>query len=441
MPFRDLFGSRRSRILIASTFAVLVIAALWLTFSILQPLPPRTVIMATGPEGNAYNEFGKLYREVLEREGIRLQLLPTAGAMENLSLLRDPRSKVEIAFLQSGITNRKESPDLESLGAVFYEPLWFFYRGSAHRGKGIEFLRGKKISIGAEGSGTRALTLKLLALNGIDRNFADLLSLSPQEAAGRLVRGDIDAAFLLTSWDAPLVRQLLAEEGIGLASFPRTDAYLALYPYLNKVVLPEGVVDLARNRPPSDVLLFAPKANLVVRKDLHTALQYLLLDAAVQIHSGPAMFQKAGQFPAAESIDLPLSDEARQFYRSGRPFLQRHLPFWLAVLIGRLLFLIIPVVGIIYPLVQLVPAVYGWQVQRRIFQLFGELRFIEHDLETRTGQDIEGLLSRMGRIEEKANRIHVPLAYANMKYTLWIHITLVRERLERARSSGKTTIE
>jgi TRAP-type uncharacterized transport system substrate-binding protein len=244
--------------------AVLVVPALWVAIVALRPLPPRTVTMATGPDGGAYQEFGKRYRELLGHQGIKLQLHPTAGALENLARLRDPRSRVEIAFLQSGITSGTESPDLESLGTVSYEPLWFFHRGVI-RGKGLEYLRGRKISIGPEGGGTRALALELLARNGIDQRFADLLPLAPQEAGERLIRGEIDAAFMLASWDSPVVQRLLSEENIELANFPRTDAYVALYPFLNRLTVPAGVGDLAKNRPPTDVILFAPKTTLAVR--------------------------------------------------------------------------------------------------------------------------------------------------------------------------------
>jgi hypothetical protein len=231
---------------------------------------------------------------------------------------------------------------------------------------------------------------------------------------------------------------LLTAGGIELASFPRTDAYLALYPFLNKIVLPQGVIDMAKNRHASDLLMFATKANLVVRGDLHPALQYLLLKAADEIHSGPGMFQKAGQFPAAESIDLPLSNEARRYYRSGGSFLQQNLPFWLAVLISRLLVLLIPLVGVLYPLFRLLPALYGWRAQRRIFRLYGELRFLEHDLESHgSDQNFEKLKSRLDRIEEKANRMGVPMMYSNMRYILWMHITLIRDRLEKYMAMGK----
>jgi TRAP transporter TAXI family solute receptor len=411
--------------------AVLVVAALWAAVVALRPLPPRAVTIATGPDGGAYHEVGKRYRDLLARHGVEVRLLQTAGALENLARLRDSPSRVEVGLLQGGVTSGKESPDLESLGTMFYEPLWFFHRGVV-RGKGLESLRGRKISIGPEGSGTRALALELLARNGIDQRFADLLPLTPQEAGERLVRGEIDAALVLASWDAPVVRRLLSDEGIELASFPRADAYVALYPFLNKLTVPAGVGDLARNRPPTDVILLAPKASLAVRRDLHPAIQSLLLDAAEQIHSGPGIFHGARQFPAAESIDLPLSDEARHFYRSGRPFLQRHLPLWLAVLIGQLLVLLIPLVGVIYPLLRFTPALYEWEIRWRIFRMYGELRLLEKELESRgAGRTRDDLDERLDRLEERASHLQVPLFYANLLYTLRMHITLVRERLKR----------
>jgi TRAP-type uncharacterized transport system substrate-binding protein len=403
-----------------------------------HPLPPRAVTMVTGPKGGAYHEVGKRYRDLLAQQGITLTLHPTAGALENLARLRDPRSGAEIGFLQGGITSEKESPDLESLGTVFYEPLWFFHRGVIG-GNSRKVLQGRKLSIGPEGSGTRALALELLGRHGIDLHFAELLPLAPQEAAKGLIRGEIDAALMLASWDSPVVRRLLAEETIELLSFPRADAYVALYPFLTKLTVPAGVGDLAKNRPPRDVVLIAPKASLVVRKDLHPALQSLLLEAAEQIHSGPGIFQQARQFPAAESIDLPLSSDARQYYRSGPPFLQRHLPFWLAVAIGRLLVLLIPLVGVLYPLFRLMPALYGWEIRWRIFRMYRELKLLEKDpSRSGTRRTLEDLSAALDRLEEKASRLRVPLFYENLLYTLRMHIDLVRERLTKGKGPPPT---
>jgi TRAP transporter TAXI family solute receptor len=412
--------------------AALVVAAIWFTTSALSPLPPGTVTMATGPSGGAYQDVGKRYQEILARHGIALNLVPTAGAIENLALLRDHRSGVGVALLQGGITSAKESPHLESLGTMFYEPLWFFHHITAE-GKGLEVLRGRKISIGPEGSGTRALVLLLLARQRLDRNFAQLLGLNYQDAAEALVRGEIDAAFMLASWDSPAVRRLLTEDGVELMSFPRTDTYVALFPFLSKLTVPAGVGDLAKNRPPTAVTLFAPKASLVVRRDLHPAIQSLLLDAAEQVHSAAGIFHPPRQFPGAEAVDLPLSDEARRYYRSGRPFLQRHLPFWLAVAIGRGLVFLIPLIGVMYPLFRLMPALYNWGVRRRIVRMYSDLR----DLETGAasldaGAPIDELNAGLDRLEDKARHLHVPLFCSDALYTLRVHIALVRERIKGA---------
>jgi len=438
----DYFRVHRFQIIlpIIAASAILVVG-LWAAVAALRPLPPRTLIMATGPEGGAFQEMGKRYQELAARQGIRLQLVTTGGAVENLALLRDSRSRVEAGFLQGGITSEKESPELVSLGTVFYEPLWFFYRGGLPggnsdvrlmKGRTMEYLRGRRIAIGPEGSGTRALALELLARNGIDKSFAQLLSLSHREAGEKLLRGEIDAAFMMTSWDAPVVQRLISDENIGLASFPRADAYVALYPFLNKLTVPAGVGNMAKNRPPNDVTLFAPKASLVVRRDLHPAIQYVLLDAAQRIHSGPGIFQKSGQFPAAEAVDLPLSENAVHFYKSGRPFLQRHLPFWLAVMIERLLILLIPLLGVIYPLFRIMPALYAFEIRWRINRLYGELRFFEKELESRSaGRSAGDLHERLDQLEGKASHLHVPLYYANLLYMLRMHIAVVRERIKK----------
>jgi hypothetical protein len=289
-----------------------------------------------------------------------------------------------------------------------------------------------RISVGPEGSGTHALSVELLARIGIIDRTAKLLPLTPDVAADKLMHGEIDAAVMLAAWESPVVRQLVSAQDINLASVPRADAYVALYPFLSKVVLPAGVGDMVKNRPPADVVLLAPKASLVVRKDLHPAIQYLLLEAATAIHSGPGMFRKAGQFPAAESIDLPLSPYAQQFYKTGPPFLQRHLPFWLAVLAQELLVLLIPVLAVLYPLLHFLPAVYGWAMRRRVFSLYNELKVLEDEILSRDAQkSAADLAARLDRLEERASRFRLPVSFRPLLYALRSHIALVRQSLRR----------
>jgi hypothetical protein len=210
--------------------------------------------------------------------------------------------------------------------------------------------------------------------------------------------------------------------------FPRADAYTALYPYLTKLTVPAGVGNMAANRPSTDVAVLAVKASLIVRDDMDPALQHLLLDAATRIHGGADIFAKASQFPAPEAGDVPMSEDAREFYKSGRPFLQRYLPFRFAQLAGRLLVVLIPLVGIVYPLVRFAPALYGWSMRRRVFRLYGELKRIEAALDTHA--DPAELLRRLDRLEERADHLQIPLAFAQILYQMRSHIGLARARLQ-----------
>ena len=393
-----------------------------------ETLPPRTIIMATGAEGGANYELGIRYREILAKAGVKLQLLPTTGSLENLVRLRDPQSGVGVGFIQGGTTTKKESPNLESLGTIFYEPLWLFYRSEI--GNNLQALRGRRVSIGPEGSGGRVLALDVAKRTKIDSIVGEILAFPPQVAAEKLITGDIDAAFIVTGWDSPVVQRLMTANGIELGSFQRADAFIAFYPFLNKLVLPAGVVDLLMNRPPADVVLLAPKASLAVRADLHPAIQHLLLSAAVQIHSQPGIFQRAGQFPAAESIDLPLSDEAQRFYKSGRPFLEEHLPFWLATLVERFLVVFLPIALLIYPVFKFLPQIYNWFMQSKIMRLYHEMRSIESELDAEgSGGNTTALSTRLDQLDQRANSLQMPTTYASTLYTLRSHLDLVRARL------------
>src|SRR5215469_8980011 len=365
--------------IVVFSLVVLVALSTRMAFVLLRPVPPRLVAMAMYPEGSLNAELVKRYREVLARNGIDMKLVPSAGAVESIARLRDAKSGISIAIVPGGITNEHDSPELASLGTLFYQPLWVFSRGRPLQSH--KHLHGLRISVGPEGSSSHAICLRLLARVGmIDPKSAVLLSLTPSESAQKLIQGEIDVAIFLDAWESPAVQQLLSSQDINLESISRADAFVALYPNLNKLVLPAGVVDMDEPRPPTDVLLIAPKASLVVRKDLHPAIQYLLLEAADEIHSEPGMFHTADQFPAAEAIDLPLSPYAHEFYKTGPPFLQRHLPFWLAVLVAEALVLFIPFIAIFYPLFRFAPTVYDWLEKRRVYRLYSELKCLEDEL-------------------------------------------------------------
>jgi len=410
----------------------LTVLAAWLVFALLRPKPPRTVTMAVYPEGSLNAELVKRYREILARDGIELKLAPSAGAVESVARLRDPKSAISIAIIPGGITTARDSPELVSLGTLFYQPLWIFSRGRLLESHHL--LRGLRISTGAEGSSSRALSLQLLGRVGIiDQQSATLLSFTPWESAQKLIRGDIDVAVFLDAWESPAVQQLLRAKDVNLESLSKADAFVALYPYFSKLVLPAGVVDMAEPRPPTDVLLIAPKASLVVRRNLHPAIQYLLLEAAVEIHSPPGIFHTAGQFPAPESIELPLSPNAREFYKTGPPFLERHLPFWLAVFVAESLVLLIPLVAVLYPMLRFAPTIYDWVEKRRVYTLYSELKRLEDEMfYTDPGKPREDLVERLDRLQGRASRLSVPTPFKPLVYALRLHIDMVRRQAQKS---------
>jgi TRAP-type uncharacterized transport system substrate-binding protein len=423
--------NRRLLLITAVLVATLTAIGIWLAFSLLRPTPPRSVTMAVGPQGSFDYEVGKRYREFFARDGIDLKLVPSAGAVDSIGQLHDPKSGISIAIIPGGITNQEESPALVSLGTLFYEPLWLFSRNQHLETH--EQLRGLRISIGPEGSASHKLALELLASVGVfEQKSATLLSLTPEESSAKLLNGEIDAAVLMGAWETPTVRQLLVAKNIALVPVRRADAFVALYPFLNKLILPAGVANLEDNRPPTDVLLIAPKANLVVRDDLHPAIQYLLLEAASLIHFGPGIFQKEGQFPAPEADDLPLSNYARQFYKTGSPFLQRNLPFWLAVLVQQALVLLLPVVGVLYPLLRVTPGLFMSVQSRRVYGLYSELRVLERELASAgSTEDHKDFIERLNQLEDRASGLWVPPSLRPHLYDLRLHIRLVREEAKK----------
>jgi len=422
--------ARWSLIAAGVTSVALITAALLLS----RPLPPQTLVMATGPEDSAYTAIGRRYRKIFARHGVELKLKLTNGSVDNVELLRDPRSGVSAALVMSGITDPTESPTLVSLGTVFYEPFWLFTRVPLVDETNV-LREGMRVSLGTPGGGTYKIAREITSALGIDLTRMEISDLGSVEAGAALIRGELDFVGMSLPWGTPIVQRLLRDTTIQSMDWPRADAHVALRPYLSKRTVPRGVADLANDLPPRDLTLVATKASLFVQNDLHPALQHLMIEAASEIHSRPGVFNKSGEFPAAEHIDLPLSEFAREYYRSGRPFLQRNLPFWLAALTSRLLVLLIPIIGIAYPLFRLLPALYGWSMRRRVFRLYGELKFLDADFAAGVAGDTSASLERLDRLEERANRMRVPTAFAHMLYTLKHHIGLVRERVHDSRTA------
>ena len=429
------------RDLLATAWWIVLVVAIGfvVAYQFVEPAPPRHIVITTGGEGGAYYQFAQRYATILGRSGVSVEVKTSAGSLENIERLK--RDEAQVGFVQGGVVEPQEDPDvaddsgLLSLGSMFYEPVWVFYRAERPLDR-LTDLHGKRIAIGQEGSGVRQLAQQLLAANEIPVGN-HLLSLSGLKAAEELQQGRIDAAFVIAAEKAPVVQVLLRSPGVRVMSFSQADAYQRRFSFLTKLVLPHGVADLVRDIPPRNITLLAPTANLIVRDDLHPALQILLLQAASEVHGKSGFFQKAGEFPAYKDNVFPQSDVAERYAKSGPPFLQRYLPFWLAVLIDRMIVLLVPIFALLIPLLKVAPAIYNWRVRSKVFRCYGELKFLEDDLKHHFDPArLEDYRLRLDALDDEASLLRVPLGFTDLVYTLREHVNLVRQMLEKRERQG-----
>lgn len=435
--------NRPTRILFRGHLSILVLVLLivsicgFILFHFVLPAPPETLVMTTGTEGGTYTVFGRRYQEAMAREKVRLQLLPSSGSVENFNRLKDKSFPVDVGFVQGGTISAKEAPHLVSLGGICYSPLWVFYRGQ-DTFDDLSLLKGKRIAIGPEGSGARKFSTELLRASNVLEPPTKLFDLSSAAAGQAILGGRVDVIMISSTVDNALVQKLLRAEGIKLMDFRQAEAYTRLYPALSQVILPKGILDLSKNKPATDIHLLATTTSLVVRKNLHPAMMYLLLDAAVDIHGDAGWVQKAGEFPSPKSQDFPLSDIAERFYKSGRPFLLDYLPFGMAAYIDRMILILVPAVVVLIPLLRIIPSLYFWWNRRKLYKSYEDLKNLEMEMaEDFTPGRVMDYKKSLDRIEAFVNEIHVPLALFKEVYTLEEHVDLIRNKLARLTQETK----
>jgi TRAP-type uncharacterized transport system substrate-binding protein len=419
------------------TFGPLVLicaAIVWAALHFVSSAPPHSLTMSSGPKGSNFDTIAQRYARILARNGIKLIVIPSQGSLDNLERMSDPKFHVDIALVQSGVTDGADSDndDLESLGGMFYQPLLIFYR-SPRPLQRLSELSSQRIAIGPEGSGTRFLALALLKANGIEpQGSTQLLSLEGESARAALLHEQVDAIFLTgDSASGATIREMLHTDGVRLFEFPQADAYVRRFSYLSKLTVPAGAFDLGENLPPDNISLLAPTVELVAHADLHPALCDLLIEAATQVHGHASLLQLAGQFPNPSIHTFPISSEAARYYKSGdRSFIYRYLPFWLASLLSRLLIVIVPLFVVIVPSLRYLPLLYRWRIDSRIHHRYGELMELEREtLGSLSDQRRAELLERLAAIEKSVISRKMPGSHAEQVYVLREHIDFVRKKL------------
>jgi len=406
---------------------ILILAAFIIAYQFIQPAPPKQIVIASGQPDGAYFKYAQAYARFLDKEGIELIVKPTQGSIENLHLLKN--GDVDLALIQGGVGDSGKASNLRSLGSLYFEPLWLFYRSDLNLTQ-LDGLKGLRIAAGTAGSGTRALLERLLLDNKFDSSQLNLQALAGEAAADALLEQKIDAAFFVISARSPIIARLMQADEVKLAGFARAEAYARRHPFLSRLSLPQGIIDLRSNRPEEDVSLIAPAATLVAATQLHPAITDLMMQAIEEVHSGGGWLEKPGQFPSDKYVDYPLSKEAKRYFKNGPPFLQRYLPFWAASLVDRLKVMLLPLLVLLIPLMKLMPPIYTWRMRSRIYRWYRELERIDlAHAEDSTGELNDKLLKELDSLDDEVLRIHVPLSFSDQLYLLREHINLVRQRI------------
>jgi TRAP-type uncharacterized transport system substrate-binding protein len=437
MRSRFVLFQLRDVLLIVLPVLLIVIGAIWFALRFINPAPPGTLVLSAASAGSPYYRDAERYQATFQRNGVKLEIRESGGSLANLKALSDSASGVDAGFVQGGLASSKSAPGLLSVGRIAYEPLWVFYTESA-RLERLTDLKGKRILVGPAGSGTSGLALRLLSANGITGETATLINRELPDYVDLLANGEADAGFLVLAPEAKTIQRLLRTSGIRLMSFTNADAYTQRFPFLSRLVLHEGVVDFAANIPPNDTTLIATTTAVLVRQDVHPALVNLLAQALHEVHGQPTidasgeaqLFQSAGEFPTANDPEFALSEEARRVYRSGAPFLQRYVPFWVATTVDRLTLSLVVLLPILIPLLRFAPQIYDWRIRRRIIHWYGELKRLEAAAKgVSTLEERAAKLRELDRIEAAVDNLPIPLGFADRLYELRQHIELARRRL------------
>ncbi len=420
---------------LASLVAVILLlltaaALLWVVLS----APPRIITITSGPPGSSFERHAEAYRTELAKRGVTLKIVASGGSLDNLQRLQGGTSGVDLGLVQGGLVGDNPPPDLVSLGSVSYQPLWVFYRGTTRMTR-LSELAGKRIGVGAPGSGVHTLARALLEANGITSEKTTFAE-QPGEVAGNdFQAGKLDALFLMgDSAPTQTLRTLIRAPDVQVFNFTQADAYVRRLAYLNKIVLPQGSFDFGRNLPSQDIVLVGPTVELIARRGLNSAVSDLLLGVVQHVHGKSGLLARRGEFPAPLEHEFPISDDALRYYKSGKGFTyQLVTSFWLASLINRLLVAIVPILLVLIPAIRFLPIAYRWSVQIRIYRCYRPLLQLERDTETPlAAARAAELLQRLDAIEREVNALKVPASFASQFYDLRNHVVFVRSRLKSA---------
>jgi TRAP transporter TAXI family solute receptor len=435
-----MLGSNRGLVFYLFAATIFALGLISLGLSHYLPSAPSKVVLATAFKGSNFEYDGKRYQEIFARHGLELQLRETAGAVENLKLLEDPNSDVQAAFFTGGISDAQHSPDVLSLGLIYYNPFWIFYSSGVSLSS-LEELKGKRIAVGPAGSGTRFAAEKILGRAGITSESATFVPIAGNAAADALRDGRIDAGWFNGGPEAPANKSLLEDSRVRLMDFPMAEAFTRMFPDVVKLTLPQGVINVERSIPPKDVTLIGTTNKVLIRSDLHPEIVHLLLRAMTEVHRGQGIFQRVGEFPNPNDTEYPVAASAVDFYKNGPSFFQRHLPSWLIVHAQRAIAALVTLFAIGLPLFSYAPRIYRWLVEHRVNVVYRRLRAIEAALQNDISRsEASELEAKLEQLDQQLNSLRVPMQYSDIFFRIKSDLDLVRERLATRRTEPQKNI-
>jgi uncharacterized protein len=406
----------------------LVVASFYLTSKFIEPSSKKEITIATGSIDGEYYNTALKYKEILEKQKVKVNILTSNGSMENIQLLND--NKADIAFVQNGIDSLKKQTEIKAIASIYYEPLWIFYKNDEYKMDYLVQLITKRVSLGKEKSGTEDLALKMLNDNGINKENTQLLNNSTAEAKDLLIKGKIDAMFIVSSPNSKIIKELLENPDIKLFNFKRAKAYSRKYTFLESTPLYEGTIDLYRNLPSQDINLLSTTANLIVRNGFSDELTRLILKEIKKVHNKKELFEAANQFPNIENLTIDINEDSERYFTYGDTWLEKIFPYWIASNIDRLSILLIPLITLMIPLSKGFFPLYRWSIRSKIYKWYEEIHKIDLIAEYESQDKLQDCLAQITILKKEIKQeTKVPLSYMGEYYDLIMHLELIISKI------------
>jgi TRAP transporter TAXI family solute receptor len=399
------------------------------TSQFIEPLPEKKITIATGREDGNYHALALEYKKLLAKEKVELHIIPTAGSLDALKLVQN--NQADIAFYQSGLLKEHNHSEVESLATIYFEPISIFYNKELNLSY-INQLKGKRIAIGEEGSGTKVVASKLLRANLIDQNNSTLHYLNNQQALEAIQNRHIDALFIVSSANSAVITALLQSPDIELLHIKRAQAYDKRFAYLTALTLYEGSIDLMENLPNKDTTLLSTTASLIANQSLEDELIRIFMKQLKKVHIKESILQKRGEFPSQNYLEIELNSEAKRYLEHGDTWLEKIFPFWIANNIDRLKILLIPLITLLIPLLKSALPIYRWSIRFSIYRWYDDINAIDLKLDTPLSkEELESLYQELMHLSKEIKETtKVPLSYMGEYYNLRIHLRLITQRIQ-----------